>query len=622
MSFSAKEPDPDLYRFPPKLAEWTDRERSAWTPPDDLSVSEWADKHRVLHPLTSAEPGRWNTDRTPYLREILDSFSDPSVERLTVMASTQVGKTESILNMIAYAVAEDPGATLLVMPREEDVVSMGARRIKPMIESCPELSKYLSESKADNKLKEIRFHRSMLYLAGSNSPADLSSRPVRYVLGDEVDKWPAFSGREASPVDLMVERTRTFWNRKIVLTSTPTTRAGYIFKEYELSDQREYQVPCPHCDVPQPLVFTQVKFPEEERDPAKIRQERLAWYECQACGGKIGDLDKPEMLRKGFWKPQSEASAHRGYRINALYSPWLTWSEIAAKFLESKDDPASLMNFVNSWLGWIFEEKSLKIEEDYLKTRSREYQEGTVPEGGIVLTAGVDVQKDAIYYVVRAWGYREESWLVEAGKLEAGVENLIEALARKTWSSPSGKTHRLRLACIDSGYRTDEVYKICRRFSDVFRPIKGQQKLNGVPIRTSKIDRNIAGDPLKGSVRLYLIDTTHFKDKVTRLMTDTDGDGSWHLYSNVSSKYLRQVSSEHKVLSRNKKTGATTSRWVTKPGHAANHWFDCEVYATAAADMLAVYAMQESEPVTEAPVQKREESDWVRPRKGGWINGR
>ena len=140
------------------------------------------------------------------------------------------------------------------------------------------------------------------------------------------------------------------------------------------------------------------------------------------------------MLRKGFWKPQSEASAHRGYRINALYSPWLAWSEIAAKFLESKDDPASLMNFVNSWLGWIFEEKSLKIEEDYLKTRSRENQEG------IVLTAGVDAQKDAIYYVVRAWGYREESWLVEAGKLEAGVENLIKALALKTWSSPSGKS--------------------------------------------------------------------------------------------------------------------------------------------------------------------------------------
>lgn len=604
------------FKFPESLVEWTDRERQAWTPPDDLTASEWADRHRILHPLTSAEPGRWNTDRTPYLREILDSFSDPSVEQLTVMASTQVGKTESILNMIAFAVAEDPGATLLVMPREEDAVQIGQRRIRPMIESCPELTQHLSESKTDNKLKEVRFSRSMLYLAGSNSPADLASRPVRYVLGDEVDKWPAFSGREASPVDLMVERTRTFWNRKIVLTSTPTTRNGYIFQQYERSDQRQYHVPCPHCGEFQTLEFSQVKFPEEERDPAKIRQERLAWYECSHCNERINDLDKPEMLKAGHWKAGEEASHHRGYRIHSLYSPWLTFSEVAAKFLESKDSVSSLMNFVNSWLGWIFEEESEKIEADELANRAKTYSRGTAPSGVRVLTAGVDIQKNEIYYVIRGWGAGEESWLIECGRLESGLENLTDVVINRSIDG-----HRVRMACIDSGYRTDEVYRYCRNFPEVARPIKGQKTISGVPIRSAKIDRNVQGDPLKKSVRLFHIDTSHFKDKVTRMMTAQDGEhGAWHLHDAITPDYLRQVTSEHKVFIKNKKTGATKSEWTPRPGVAANHWWDCEVYATAAADMVAVYALEKNPEKQPQPEQIRQKK-WGNNNGRSWING-
>ena len=584
-------------------------------------MSAWADRHRILHPLTSAEPGPWNTNRTPYLRDVLDAFSDPTVEQLTIMASTQVGKTEAIMNMIAYTIAEDPGATLLVMPREEDAVQMGMRRIRPMVESSPELSKHLSESKSDNKLKEIRFTRSMLYLAGSNSPADLASRPVRYVLGDEVDKWPAFSGRESSPVDLMVERTRTFWNRKIVLASTPTTRNGYIFQQYERSDQRVYSVPCPHCEHSQTLEFSQVKWPDDERDPVKIRQERLAWYECSKCSGVIKDRDKPEMLMRGSWSVTGTPGSHRGYRINALLSPWLTWSEVAAKFLESKSNPASLMNFVNSWLGWIFEEESHKVEVDDLSQRAKEYERSTVPAGARVLVAGVDVQQDHLYYIVRAFGYREESWLIECGRLNAGLEQLVDVLLRRTWPGEQGP-HRLRLACIDSGYRTDEVYRFCRSWPEICRPIKGQKSLNGVPIRTSKIDRNIAGDPLKGSVRLFHLDTTHFKDKVTRFMTAQDGEpGAWHLHQDVPAEYLKQVTSEHKVLTRNRRTGATASVWTTKPGGSDNHYWDCEVYAAASADMVAVFALtEEAHQPPEPPPQPSQQSQWVKPGKG-WING-
>lgn len=394
------------------------------------------------------------------------------------------------------------------------------------------------------------------------------------------------------------------------------TREGYIWQAWERSDQRQFHVPCPHCHELQTLSFAQVKFPEDQRDPAIIRQERLAWYECLHCKGTITDLDKAEMLSKGQWISEGKPGTHRGYRIHCLYSPWLTFSEVAAKFLESKDDVPSLMNFVNSWLGWIFEEESSQIEEDQVAKRVTQYARGTVPSEAMVLTAGVDIQKNQLYYTVRAWGLKEQSWLIECGVLEGGLDLLVDVLMTRSWGG-----HRLRLACIDSGYRTDEVYRFCRKWPELAKPVKGQRTINGVPIKSTKIDRNATGDVVRGSVRLFHLDTHHFKDKLTRLMTATDGDhGAWHLHEDVPQEYLRQVTSEHKVLQRNRRTGATSTEWVTKPGAGANHWFDCEVYSLAAAEILGVWAMQEQAPRPVSPPPSQAQSNWVK-QKGGWING-
>lgn len=612
------------YKFPPTMIGWTQAEILAWSPPDDLTVTQWANRHRILHPLSSAEPGPWRTDRTPYLAEIMDAFSDPTVEQISVMASTQVGKTSTIENMIAYVIDQDPGPALLVMPREEDCIQMGQRRLRPMIESSPQLTRHLSDQKTDNKLKEMRFSRSMLYLAGSNSPADLASRPIRFAFADECDKYPAYSGREADPISLVQERLRTFWNSKFVVTSTPTTREGYIYREYMRSDQRQYHVPCPHCNHSQTLEFPQVKWPEDQRDPAIIRQGRLAWYECIECGEQITDLDKPDMLRQGEWiagVESAETASHRGYRLHCLYSPWLTFSEVAAKFLESKDDAASLLNFVNSWLGWIWEEQSEQIEADELEGRIQSYGRGIVPRGGIVLTAGVDVQKDHLFYSVHAHGLREESWLVECGRLDAGLEQLAPVLVNRVFEG-EGQNHRIRLVCIDAGYRTDEVYRFARHHAEIVRPVKGQQSINGVPIRTSKIDRTASGDPVKRSIRLWHLDTGHFKDKLARMLTAQDGEhGAFHTHADTPAEYLRHLASEHKILQRNRNTGNTKSIWTGKPGGGPNHWLDSTVYAFAAADMLQVFALTEAPP--QSPEQEhtaQRTSSWVS-RGKGWLDG-
>lgn len=623
------------------------RERDALRPPERITVSEWADRHRTLSPITSSRPGRWETSFTPYLREIMDSISDPEVERVTLLSGTQIGKTEALLNAIGYVIDQDPGPALLVMPREEDATSTAARRIQPMIEESERLRRHMTGQVSDWKQKEMAFNRMVLYLAGANSPADLASRPIRYLFLDEVDKYPMFSGREADPVSLAIERTRTFWDRKILMASTPTTRLGYIWREWEKSDRRRFHVPCPFCGKFQVLEFNEdrVRWPEGERDPVRIRRERLAWYVCAGCGREIPDdpEHKRRMLLGGVWVPEDgevlpsgevEAPAgndHRGYHLNALYSPWLSWSEVAAKFLESKDDVARLLNFVNSWLGHIWEERAEVTEPEKVAALASEYERGTVPDGGKVLVAGVDVQRAMLYYVVRAFGLGEESWLIDCGRVERW-EHLQAILFQTAWHRAGREPVRLRLACIDSGYRTDEVYEFCRRVRGIARPVKGQRQLAGIPIRAVRIDRNLRGEVFTGSMQLWHVDTTHFKDKLVRLMgLGEDGRSAWHLHRDPPQEYVRQVAAEHKVLIRNRRTGVASEEWVPRPGGGPNHWLDAEVYALAAAEMLAVYAMREAEEPApaRAPEPDRREGGWLPSRsreswlprrRGGWMS--
>lgn len=588
-------PDFGLYRS----------EIALWEPPEDLTVSEWADQYRILDPITSAEPGPWRTDRTPYLREILNSYSDPSIEQITIIASTQVAKTETQLNILGYIIDQDPGPTLFVMPREDDAKKMATRRFLPMVESSPRLAQHLSSAKSDRKTIEYRLGNALVSFAWANSPAALASTPARNVLLDEVDKYPLFSGKEADPISLATERQRTFWNRKRVITSTPTTRDGYIHREWATSTRSRYHVPCARCGTFQVLVFPQVRWPKDIRDPALIRRERLAVYVCTHCNGEIGELEKPKMLAEGVWCPDGctvddsgrirgkrPVTENAGFHLSALYSPWLTFSEVGAKFLEAKDDPPRLLNFVNSWLGEPWEEKGEEISPEYLATRAAPHARGEVPAEALVLTAGVDVQDAHLYYAIRAWGTGETSWLVQADRVETWDE-LLEVLARTHYpvSGRTGEAQRVRRVCMDSGHRTDEVYQISRQLSDLIRPVKGQQKIaGGIPIRMSRVERNFQGQMARTGVKLWHLDTSYFKDKLARLIrTPLESPGAWRVHDDPALEYLRQVASEHKVIRLDRKTGRTSSVWTNRPGFGGNHWLDCEVYALAAADMLGVW---------------------------------
>lgn len=615
---------------------WSDAEFEAWKLPEDLSVSQWADRHRILAPMTSAEPGQWKTDRTPYLRGIMDAFNDPFVEEITIMASTQVGKTESLHNMIAYAIDQDPGPVLVVMPRDEDAKSLSSKRIIPMIEHSPRLKMHFTKDQDDVTKKEIQLARMVINFTGANSPAGLATRPVRFLFFDETDKYPHFSGKESDPISLATERTRTFWNRKIVKCSTPTTREGYIFREYEKSDQCKFYVPCPHCGEYQILLFRpQLRWTEEVRDPDKIRNNNLAWYECVTCKGRITDTQKRKMLLSGQWVPEGcsidkagavtgnipENPRRRGFWLNALYSPWLSFSDIAAKFLESEKYLELLQNFVNSWLAEVWEEKIEKTEPEELRSLAGPVRKGIVPTRGIVLTAGVDVQKDHFYLVIRAWGPRQESWLILEERVESW-EDVVKILFSTQYPAENSNLtpFQVRLACIDSGYRTDEVYEICRKWKHVAKATKGHDRLGGQTFKPSLIDRTPSGDPIPGGLTLYHVDTTYLKDKITRLVKNTQ-EGIWHLHADPSMDYLRQFCAEHKILIRDKKTGKSREEWRPVSPHAASHYLDAEVYAMVAGEMLRVYNLQEGDrPIVHRPDQQAAPRLRVEYGKGNWIN--
>lgn len=608
---------------------------SAWSLPERITVSQWAERYRVLDERLSPEPGPWRTDRTPYTREPMDAFCHSLVEEITLMWGTQLGKTEIILNQMGYAAMIDPGPGLHVMPRKADARNFAKNRVLPMFTDAAFEEQKTGRS-SDVSLYSVRFERSILYFGYAESTPTLSSNPVRYLWIDEKDKGPRWSGEEGDPPSLARERTKNFYNRVIVNSCSPTTKYGYIYQDFMRSDRRQYWVPCPHCGWFQVLRWPGVKFPDKTRDPEAIKRGRLAWYECEHCHQRIEDGDKPEMLAAGKWVRHDETldpatgqikeplgmSIHVGYQLSSIYSPWLTFSDVAAEFLRTKDIPAMFMTFVNGWLGEKWEEKSQETKPDYLHSLKLDYSRGRLPEGALILTAGVDVQKYRMYYVIRGWSADEESWLVHEGECEdwLAVETI---LFRSQYKTIDDKPFAVRMAFVDSGYRTDEVYDFCRAWGAIARPVKGSNALRA-PFQVSRVDRNPrTGEVIPGGLQLYHVDTGFFKDKLHRLIHAKPEDPcQFHLHSNVTDDYIRMMTAEQKVGDRNKRTGEYSEEWSLVDPSVPNHYWDAEVYALAAADMLGV-RFWKTGPVT-GPAPGRQQSkpqkpSWLGQRRNGWL---
>ncbi|MEM7210332.1 MAG: phage terminase large subunit family protein, partial [Pseudomonadota bacterium] len=388
--------------------------REAWSeglaPEPTLSVSEWADTNRVL-PNTSAEPGRWRTDRTPYLRGIMDALSTGSpYERVVFMKGAQIGGTEAGLNWLGYIIQNAPGMALLVMPTIDMLKRNTRTRIDPMIEATPELAKRIAPTRArdaGNTMFAKSFPGGQLVMTGANSGAGLRSTPARYLFFDEVDAFPNDADGDGDPVDLALERAKTFrGKRKVLMVSTPTVKGeSRIEDAYGESDQRRYHVPCPQCGHMHPLEWKNIKWPEDRRSEAHAV--------CPECGGVIDERDKPAMLEAGEWRATGDGDGKTaGFHLSTLYSPWETWAEVAEYHGKVYRDPSRLKVWTNTRLGETWEERGEVLEPEGLFAR-REDLGDVLPDPVALLTCGVDVQPDRVELTVIGWGAGEEAWVLE-----------------------------------------------------------------------------------------------------------------------------------------------------------------------------------------------------------------
>jgi len=526
----------------------------------------------------SAEPGRWRTGRAEYQRGIMDAISDPAVESVVVMSAAQIGKTEIVNNVVGFHIGHDPAPILVVQPTLDMAQSWSKDRLAPMLRDTPDLKGRVADPRSrdsgNTTLHKI-FPGGHVTACGANSPSSLASRPVRIVICDEVDRYPPSAGTEGDPVSLARKRAATFWNRKVVMVSTPTVKgASRIEAAYEGSDQREFFVPCPHCEESQTLAWANVQWQPDRPETAV--------YVCAHCGAAWSDAERLRAVAAGEWRAGLEFAGVAGFRLSGLYSSWTTLAEGARDFLSAKRLPESLRVWVNTYLAETFEESGERVDDIGLAERREDYGEA-LPEGVVLLTAGVDVQDDRLEIEVVGWGRDEESWSIDYRTLWGdpsgpAVWGDLDSVLKELWTHERGVDLPIRCAAIDSGgHHTQAVYTFVRgregRRVFAIKGVGGEGKpLVGRPSRNNV-----------GKIRLFPVGVDTAKNVVfSRLRIQDEGAGFCHFPAHYDDEYFRQLTAEQRIERYHK--GYTRREW--RKIRPRNEALDCRVYALAAYALL------------------------------------
>lgn len=578
---------------------------SAFRPPEPLTVSQWAERYRVLSRESSAEAGPWNNDRTPYLVGVMDAFTDPAVNHITMVASSQVGKSELELNIIGYIIDQDPGSVLYIQPNIDDAKKFSKLRIAPMLRDSHRLRSKVSDIKSrdsGNTTLQKSFPGGMLTIVGSNSPSALASTPARYIIGDERDRWALSAGTEGDPWKLAEARTTTYYNAKKVDVSTPTDKeTSPIAKSFDDGTQEYWCRQCPHCGEWHDIVFNDIKFDFETVKAGRKKDyivNSVSWC-CPSCGC----LSTEEEMRRqpAKWianNPAATRKGHRSFWLNAFSSPWTAWATIVYEFLSAKDDPQKLKVVYNTKLGQLWEERGDLEDEDTFLARREEYgtrADGTpvdLPEGVLVLTCGVDTQDDRLEYEVVGWGRYEESWGIKKGIIMGDpnddyVWERLDEVIDKTYKFANGRGLNISITCVDSGgHKTQSVYRHCRdRLSKRVFAIKGQGG-DGIPYTKppSKVKIMVNGKAI-GQTWLYVLGVDAGKADIIKgaLRVQKPGPKYCHFPKGTERGYdlafFNGLLSERLVMRTER--GRTRWLWEKIPGHERNEALDCRNYARA-----------------------------------------
>lgn len=618
---------------------------NAWSPPPKLNLFDWAEKYAYLSPESAAEPGKWHA--FPYQRGIMETYSDSRIWKITFQKSARVGYTKILNHIVAYHIHQDPSNILIVQPTIEDAQGHSKDELAPMVRDTPCINSLVADVRtrnSDNTILKKAYPGGRLYLIGANSPRGFRRISARVILFDEVDGYPPSAGTEGDQIKLGIKRSEFFWNRKIIIGSTPTDKdLSRVDKSFNESDRRYYYVPCPYCKEYQVLTFENLRWPKDE--PEKAR------FKCQGkCKKLIEHTRKRWMVEKGEWRATEKFNGHAGFSIWAAYSysPNTTWSSIAIEFYEAakKRDLLEIKTVVNTTLGRAYEEKGERPQAEILKERCEPYELLKVPRSGLVLTAGVDVQDNRLVVVIRAWGRGLENWLVYFGELFGepslgdeiigGVWSELDDLINQTFKHASGSELSILAIGVDAGFCTQEVYNYCRKRKPRVFALKGQSQA-GKPIlgRPSSQDVIWNGQKLPDSVNLWPVgsDTTK-EDIYSKLQIDTDGPGRYHWPIGTTLDYFQQLTAEKKikrVIVKGNKRGREVIEWV-KIG-PRNDFLDAEIYARAALQYAGGIRLDWNEIEKNLNITTKKQANneneqinlqngnnWATRGKGSWLN--
>jgi len=508
----------------------------------------------------------------------MDSFCDPNIERIVVMTSAQVGKTEILLNSIAYYIDQDPSPMLIVQPTLAMGQAFSKDRLAAMIRDTEKIRDCVKDSKSrdsGNTTMHKKFAGGSCTIVGSNSPSGLASRSIRILLMDEIDRWETSAGSEGSPISLAIARTKTFANRKIYMCSTPTIKGlSAIEAAFEESDKRYYYVPCPECQHMQVLKWKNVVWEEDKPETAT--------YACEECGSVIEESKKQWMIKNGEWRATAESFKTAGFHISELYSVWSTWGQMAKAFLESKKNPETLKTWVNTALGETWEEQGEAVEYETLLERRLNYDHTSVPEDVLILTTGVDVQKDRLELQTVGWGKNYQAWVLDYKILWGdpnafNVWNDLDAYLKKRFKTESDRMIPISCCTVDSGgHHTQRVYEFtkARQGRRVFA-IKGSNQ-------TGKAIANRPTFVGKNKAVLYPVGTDTAKEAIfARLSTDKENT-TLNFCSDLDEEYFKQLTAEKRITKfvRGRKT------LVWKQVRPRNEALDTLVYNFAAIYIL------------------------------------
>jgi phage terminase large subunit GpA-like protein len=563
-----------------------------------LNTWEWAAQNVRLDARFTARPGLYDVNYTPYMRGPHEWFSDPYVREITGCKSRQVGGTTYLANCLMYAVGEDPGPCLYVTSTLANAQSFSEREWIPRVELSPLLTSLKPDNVDDFKKTEQHFKTCTVKFTGSNSPANLMSRAIRYLFEDEVDTWPEDNETEAPSMDIVESCTLSYSHtRKILRVSTPTLTSGAIWQYYLRGSQHKFYVPCPYCDHRFELLLEQLDFDREHCRNADGNwnldevQSRTT-LKCPACAKKIESRQQPVMIQGGEWVRTNPSAPreHISWHISALYSPTVSWGQIAKIFLQKKDTPGGLHDFYNHYLGLPFIRRTTSIsvtDLERVQSNSPDYlaYDGSsswiCPAEFKLIIMATDVQQSGFWWAQRGVCLDEASYLIDYGAA-ASWEDLTVLVDRR-YKLPGGEKLGIYKSLIDAGWaakRTAGVYDFCLGSGGRFMPVQGRSAVHGMfqPIRETIFEHKgafINGVQIRDDLFKEELYIRQIKERV----------GKWYLPRLLDEYYKKQLTDEQ-LKSKRTARGTEVMEWEDSGN---NHLGDVEKYILGAMHLVSVY---------------------------------